>query len=1003
MPARQQSAVPSRNPSLSSSPSGHRNPQRRRDIARGLGALLVLLLLAVGLPALVAGFTGVPSISQPPTASGLRQLLTGPDTGQLIADVLGVVFWTGWALFVVLLTLETFARVRRRRPLRLPALGPLQDLAGTLIACVALLSVPAAVHLSIPFAAPPSRLPPLAAAAHQHAAGHAAAQAPPAHSRDPSQPGRPPEPATTPARRPASLRPGPPPVVAPTRYEVRAMHDGQRDTLWRIAEQHLRDPLRWPEIYHLNAGRPQPDGGTLTDPHWIRPGWQLLLPADATDLAAPAQTTTAPAGPAGSAAPTYHAQPTPASAPASRRAATPAWDDPAVAHPATPPPPSGARPAAAPPAAPTPEAPVAGLARPAPPRPAAPAPDHAASQAQPAAAHSGIVAEIRQDTLVGASLATGLAAALELRRRRKRRAYRPSPPQPVSLASSPPLPAALHRLLAADHDESDDDTENPDGDEGGELDAPNTGLSATAGRRATGAAPDGGPADVPIGHRGNTPVSLDLLAQPGVAVCGTGAPGVLRHLLATLLASARNYGLTVLVTADVRDRLLPGARQLVPVRTVATAEEALVELQTAVLARTRRFHDADTADLAAYRRGHPEDPMPLVILVAGPIPAAISPGLTAVLAAGQALGITAVLLGGVNGANTGTTELLVAGDGTASWATSPAPGQPSLEGVRLFRLTGTDAVTALEVLSGDQSSTEPEVDAAAEEPAATPPRDANSPPAGQSAADPPAPGPVTVHVLGPYQISAWDREITSGLRRTAKELLLYYLLHPGGATAEAAIEALWPEADAERGRQRFWTALGNLRTRLRSPSAEADVAVIAKQGEHYRIQDGLLTADLWNFQTALRDAQQAAGEAAEAEILARAAASYKGDLAGELGYWWVETAREELHQAALHTFTRLAELHSHTGRLPDAIACLQRAVALDPHAEHAYRQLIRAQTAAGRPDEARRTYRQLVGRLADIDLEPDDDTETLIAELRPPSRTTPPAARPQSTGRPPSN
>lgn len=199
------------------------------------------------------------------------------------------------------------------------------------------------------------------------------------------------------------------------------------------------------------------------------------------------------------------------------------------------------------------------------------------------------------------------------------------------------------------------------------------------------------------------------------------------------------------------------------------------------------------------------------------------------------------------------------------------------------------------------------------------------------------------------------------------------------------------EADAERGRQRFWTALGNLRTRLRSPSAEADVAVIAKQGEHYRIQDGLLTADLWNFQNALRDAQQAAGEPAEAEVLARAAASYQGDLAGELDYSWVETAREELHQAALHTFTRLAELHSHTGSISDAIACLQRAIALDPHAEHAYRQLIRAQTAAGRPDEARRTYRQLVGRLADIDLEPDDDTETLIAELRPPSRTTPPA------------
>ena len=81
-------------------------------------------------------------------------------------------------------------------------------------------------------------------------------------------------------------------------YVVRAPHDGQHDTLWSIAATCLGDPLRWHEIAHLNLGRPQPDGRRMTDPHWIRPGWQLLLPADAVLPA------TKPAGPAAGTTPT---------------------------------------------------------------------------------------------------------------------------------------------------------------------------------------------------------------------------------------------------------------------------------------------------------------------------------------------------------------------------------------------------------------------------------------------------------------------------------------------------------------------------------------------------------------------------------------------------------------------------------------------------------------------------------------------------------------------------
>jgi nucleoid-associated protein YgaU len=63
-------------------------------------------------------------------------------------------------------------------------------------------------------------------------------------------------------------------------YVVRADAGRERDTLWGIAGRTLADPDRWREIYALNKGHPQPDGGRLTRPDLIRPGWRLLLPTE---------------------------------------------------------------------------------------------------------------------------------------------------------------------------------------------------------------------------------------------------------------------------------------------------------------------------------------------------------------------------------------------------------------------------------------------------------------------------------------------------------------------------------------------------------------------------------------------------------------------------------------------------------------------------------------------------------------------------------------------------
>ena len=71
--------------------------------------------------------------------------------------------------------------------------------------------------------------------------------------------------------------------------------EAHRACLWTIAEEHLGDPLRWREIWELNRDRPQADGGSLSEPDLILPGWQLVLPSDAVGVSVQPAPTTAPA------------------------------------------------------------------------------------------------------------------------------------------------------------------------------------------------------------------------------------------------------------------------------------------------------------------------------------------------------------------------------------------------------------------------------------------------------------------------------------------------------------------------------------------------------------------------------------------------------------------------------------------------------------------------------------------------------------------------------------
>ncbi|MER5884218.1 hypothetical protein ABT160_10345, partial [Streptomyces sp. NPDC001941] len=99
-------------------------------------------------------------------------------------------------------------------------------------------------------------------------------------------------------------------------YVVTKLPNGEPEFLFAIAEKVLGDGNRFNEIFTLNKGRPQPDGGVMRTATNIAPGWILVLPADAKGpgVQQGVLPTTTPPRTAGSAPPDAAADPAPAPA-----------------------------------------------------------------------------------------------------------------------------------------------------------------------------------------------------------------------------------------------------------------------------------------------------------------------------------------------------------------------------------------------------------------------------------------------------------------------------------------------------------------------------------------------------------------------------------------------------------------------------------------------------------------------------------------------------------------
>ncbi|MEV8444161.1 transcriptional regulator [Actinosynnema sp. NPDC051121] len=613
-------------------------------LVRGLLAAAVLVALLAGLPWALTHFVGWPLPDHLPSWAEVQGVLLGPMTTTFLLDFLACLTWLVWGFFALDVARCAVEIARDAVMPDLSAAGPVHRIAAVLVG---------AVLISI--LGQRAGLPAMSLSAAGGAAADVVATAP-AWST-PSDQGKfavvRPATHSAPEHHEAAGT-----VEQPVRAKSAVVLPYNRDTgvydsLWRMSERTLGDGNRWPEIYALNKGKPQPNGGTFTRPGLIFPGEEMALPDDATVSSPPV---TVPVPP-----------------------------------PITPPP--------------APEPPPGSTTTPAPSTTQPPAPTEApattqapsATQAPPstdAVGEPGI--SWGEELFVGLGLAAAVSAALVAVRRRNRRRYQPGSGDRSDLPVAPVVYQLRLAHLRADHDTTSADDE-VDLDWPGQRPPRAPAPPLVLGTHADAAdAPDDQAPVLPVGVRDGREIAVDLASAHGLGLLGAGAPAAVRALLVAILSTAfttSHRPATVIVPADdlaalvgrrVAQAPLPAA-----VRVAADLDAALDMLESETLVRVGQLPPTG-------------QPWGSVVLAAR-APGRQARRLQAVLDNGSTVGVTGLLLGQWSAGVTA----YVRDDGTIS-TTSPGLGEP-LRGARVFRLGDDHLADLLDLLRHANPSDESEL------------------------------------------------------------------------------------------------------------------------------------------------------------------------------------------------------------------------------------------------------------------------------------------------------
>ena len=245
------------------------------------------------------------------------------------------------------------------------------------------------------------------------------------------------------------------------------------------------------------------------------------------------------------------------------------------------------------------------------------------------------------------------------------------------------------------------------------------------------------------------------------------------------------------------------------------------------------------------------------------------------------------------------------------------------------------------------------------------------------------PWPIEVRLLGKLDLRIGGAAATFSRKLPKKTLALLkalVALGAGSVSEQRLIDTFWGDEEGDVAARSLDATVLRLRNLL------GDAAAIVQQGGKIRLDRERVWVDVFAFERALADAQDADARRLPEAIAhyQRALDLYRGNFLGDdEGESWPVAARERLRGRFIHALVACGQKLEQTGAFEAAIAAYQRGLDADAVIEPFYQGLMRCYQQLQRHSEAIGAYRRLKQVLSvTLGLAPSAVTEKLYQSLR---------------------
>lgn len=193
-------------------------------------------------------------------------------------------------------------------------------------------------------------------------------------------------------------------------------------------------------------------------------------------------------------------------------------------------------------------------------------------------------------------------------------------------------------------------------------------------------------------------------------------------------------------------------------------------------------------------------------------------------------------------------------------------------------------------------------------------------------------------------------------------LLAFLSYFPRAHSREELIELLWPGRDAQLSRNHLRVVLSALRRDLGSADVPAHSTLITDR-RFVRLNRGLVSTDVTEFEDALRGAVQAPDWTVQSRHLTRAVELYGGILLPGFYDDWILPEAQRLEECFFTALRRLISKLERTGDFEAALHFARHGASMNASREDIARDLMRLYGATNQPSLARRQYHELESAL----------------------------------------